>query len=163
MLTYCESIRTKGDLHYIIEIKDGGDRGKKATDLLHQTLIDLDLIDRVVVGTFKMDITRYMDEAYDDFTRSAGMDEVFAFYFDFLYNVDLNKKDLGFEVMQIPYVIAGVNLGTQAFIDYAHHYGIALQYWTINEREDIIRLIDRGADCIITDNPELCDEIIYKK
>lgn len=160
VLEYTENTRSDGNLTYIIEIKDGDSNGRKATDLLYATLDEMNLLDRAIVGTFNMEITEYMDEKYHDFIRSAGMGEVFSFYLDFLYNVDISKKSRGYEVLQIPYRLFGFNLGTAAFIDYAHYYGIAVQYWTINESDDITRLVDRGADCIITDNPCLADRII---
>jgi len=47
------------------------------------------------------------------------------------------------------------DLSTKAFIDYAHSLGIAVQYWTINDEDDMRTLLKNGADAIMTDNPEL--------
>ncbi|MBR2056644.1 MAG: glycerophosphodiester phosphodiesterase, partial [Clostridia bacterium] len=42
----------------------------------------------------------------------------------------------------------------------AHASGLAVQFWTINDREDIARLVENGADVIITDNPETAYNVI---
>lgn len=159
VLEYTEDKRPDG-LSYIIEIKDGGDDGRLATDKLYKVLKQRNLLDKAIVGTFQGEITQYMDEKYPDFIRSSSINEVLDFYFCFLFDIDLSKKKLGYEVMQVPYKLAGINLGHKSVIDYAHKYGLAVQYWTINDEEDIRTLISRGADAIITDDPELADRIV---
>ena len=57
--------------------------------------------------------------------------------------------------MQIPYKAFVWNLGTKAFIDYAHKYNIAVQYWTINDADDVKTLVKNGADAIMTDYPSM--------
>lgn len=42
----------------------------------------------------------------------------------------------------------------------AQRKNIAVIYWTVNDRQDMIDLIERGADGIITDHPELLEELI---
>ena len=53
-----------------------------------------------------------------------------------------------------------VRLGTKQIVDYAHRYNIAVQYWTINDPEEIARLNDIGADAIISDTPDIAYKII---
>lgn len=42
----------------------------------------------------------------------------------------------------------------------AQRKNISVIYWTVNDRQDMIDLVKRGADGIITDDPELLQEII---
>ena len=42
----------------------------------------------------------------------------------------------------------------------AQRKGIAVIYWTVNDRTDMVNLIKRGVDGIITDNPDLLQELI---
>ena len=65
-----------------------------------------------------------------------------------------------YKVLQIPYRDFGINFGKKAIIDYAHSYGIAVQYWTINKGKDIEYLTSIGADCIMSDDPRLAYQII---
>lgn len=37
---------------------------------------------------------------------------------------------------------------------YAHHRGLRVHYWTVNDRSQMERLLSRGADGLITDRPE---------
>lgn len=150
------------NLRFIIEIKDGGNLGRLATDKLYKTMVDRKIIDRAIVGTFESEITRYMDKKYPDIHRSAGVYEFLSFYLSFTFNVDLSGVNLGYDVMEIPYKQFVVNFGHKSMIDYAHKYGIALQFWTVNDGEEMQELIDAGADAIITDNPKLTYDLVKK-
>ena len=163
ILTYVEEeARTDGSMHYVIEIKDKGERGKKSMDILYQAMTAHGIIDRTIVGTFNGDITKYIDDEYKGkVTRSAGIMEVANVYYAFLCGVNLNVDKLGYRVLQIPVGLNGFfDLSTQAFIDYAHTYGIAVQYWTINDAATVKRLAANGADCVMTDNPSMAYEAL---
>ena len=161
VLTYLEGMRPNKDFNYIIEIKDKGDVGKEAMDKLFQAMKDYDIVDRTIVGTFNGDITKYIDDKYgNEVKRSAGILEVLNFYYAFLWGVKQDPDKLGYDVLQIPMGFDNFfDLSTKAFIDYAHSIGIAVQYWTINEADDVETLIKNGADAIMTDNPALAYEV----
>ena len=162
ILTYVEGVRPLKDMHYVIEIKDKGERGRKSMDILYQKMVEHDILDRTIVGTFNGDITNYIDKEYKGkVTRSAGIMEVVNFYYSFLWGTKLNVEKLGFRVLQIPTGLNGFfDFSTAAFIDYAHTYGIAVQYWTINDAETVKKLAKNGADCIMTDNPAMAYEAL---
>ena len=143
---------------YIIEIKNGGENGYKAADILLATLKEYDIVDRTVVGTFHGEISKYLDEHCPEIIRSAGIAEVLSFYFSYMFGVKLDN--VKYKVLQIPYKDFVINLGKKGMVDYAHKYGIAVQYWTINKAEDIEHLTKIGADAIMSDNPKLAYNII---
>ncbi len=149
-LAYLES---SGQPHYIIEIKNSGEIGYKAADILYATLQKYGALERTVVGTFHNEITAYVDTTYPDMLRSAGFNEVIEFY---LYSlVKLEKKEgWPFVALQIPTTNYTVNLGTSRLVNYAHKYDIAVQYWTINDSEEMAYLQSIGADAIMTDVPD---------
>lgn len=149
------------DYKYIIDIKDGGKAGKKATDELYKILKEKGILKNVIVGTFQGEITKYIDKNYSDIIRSASVKEVIEFYLASKTNTPLNQKNIKYDVLQIPKKEYGINLGTSDLINKAHKYNIAVQYWTINSEEDIKDLIDKKADAIITDNPKLAYDIIH--
>lgn len=150
-------------LSFIIEIKDGGDQGRKAMDILYSKLAQFGILNRAIVGTFNQEISDYMDARYPSVIRSAGIKEVFEFYLCSVFNVDLSKKDIRYKVLQIPYDSFGLNFGKKSIIDYAHKYDLAVQYWTINKAKDIEYLVKIGADAIITDAPDVAYRIIYSR
>lgn len=161
ILDYVEKVaRTDKSMKYVIEIKDGGEVGKRAMDILYDAMKEYDIVNRTVFGTFKGEISKYVDECnangkFDQkVVRSAGISEVLDFYFAFLYG-NTNAK-FNFKVLQIPMGFNGFfDLSTKAFIDFAHHLGIAVQYWTINDPADVVKLQKNGADCIMTDDPRM--------
>ena len=150
-LTYLES---NGGYYYIIEIKNSGETGYRAADILYDTLVQFDALDRTVVGTFHNEITAYVDTTYPDMLRSAGFNECIEFYIYSLLNLPAKEGKFPFVALQIPTTDYTVNLGTSRVINYAHKNGIAVQYWTINDPAEMARLQSIGADAIMTDVPD---------
>ncbi len=151
-LDYLESA---GHYRYIIEIKNDGERGFEAADKLYAALKEHGCLDRTVVGTFHNEVTAYMDETYPDMPRSAGVNEVVRFYFSALLGLDLDPAELHYKALQIPTTDYFVNLGTSRVVNYAHERNIAVQYWTINDGEEMARLQSIGADAVMTDRPDV--------
>lgn len=150
------------DFRYIIEIKDKGSVGKYAAQQLCALMEKYDMFKKVVVGTFNGDISDYFDylnaNVYNGkINRSAGILEVLKIFLSYLMNRPLGT--VKYNVLQIPYMNWFPFLGSKSFIDYAHKYGIACQFWTINEASQMETLIKNGADCIMSDNPKLLDEV----
>ena len=156
-LTYLESA---GDYRYIIEIKNGGERGYEAADKLYATLKQFDAVDRAVIGTFHNEITEYLDTTYPDLPRSAGMNEAIEFYLYSLLDLPIKEGKFNFVALQIPTTDYTVNLGTSRMVNYAHKNEIAVQYWTINDAEEMEYLQSIGADAIMTDVPDIGAEVL---
>ncbi len=158
VLTYLEA---NGDFRYVIEIKNSGKLGFDATDALYEILTDMDLLDKVIVGTFNGEVTKYIDESYPDIVRSAGITEAIVFYLDCVVNAQREENYYKFEALQISPHNYVVNLATSKFINYAHKNNIAVQYWTINDAEDMAHLQEIGADCVMTDIPDVAYQVLY--
>ena len=157
VLTYLES---NDSFDYIIEIKNDGELGKKSADRLYDTLKDMDLLDNVVVGTFNEDVTAYLDTAYPDMPRSASVNEVIMVYAHSLLGINLKSIDFKFDALQIPMNKSILNLSTTRLVNFAHRNNLAVQYWTINDVEDIELLKSIGADCIMSDVPDIAYDIL---
>lgn len=54
---------------------------------------------------------------------------------------------------QIPLDLNGLKILDEALVDKAHAAGIRVHAWTINDPEDMQRMLDWGVDGIITDRP----------
>ena len=52
-----------------------------------------------------------------------------------------------------------INLGTSNFIKKAHQRNMAVQYWTINDKDEMHRVIDLNCDAIMTDDLKLIYEV----
>ncbi len=156
-LTYLEN---NGGYYYSIEIKSSGESGIRSADILYNTLLEMNLLDRTIVASFNRDVISYLEEKYPDLTRTAVNVEVVKLYIDSLFDFDRPAGYYGFDVLQVPPDKYIVNLGTSKLINYAHKNNIAVQYWTINDPERMSFLQSIGADCIITDNPDVAYEVL---
>ena len=157
VLDYLES---NGGFQYIIEIKDSGENGKNACDELYRILKEKDLLEDVVFGTFNPDVTAYADENYPDMLRSASIIETIIFYVLCGYGIDVDESFFKYEALQIPSERAIIYLNTPRVINYAHRHNIAVQYWTINDAEEVEELNAIGADCIMSDAPDMAYDVI---
>lgn len=156
-------LESNGHYRYIIEIKDAEGNGFKAADELHRILVEKGLVKDVVFGTFNGEVTEYVDSNYPDMLRSSGIKEVVEFYFLASFNIKVKDGHFKYQALQIPanqYVV--FRLGTERLVNYAHRHNIAVQYWTINEAEDVEDLHSIGADCIMSDNPSMAFDVINK-
>lgn len=151
------------NFNYIIEIKNGGELGYNAADILYSVLLERNLLGNVIFGTFKEEVSVYVDEHYPDLMRSATIKEVLSFYKAAL----LNNKDFepNYIALQIPYNmpwrLAG-NLATARMINYAHEHNLAVQYWTINSEKQLEYLSSVGADLIMSDYPDRLYNVIHE-
>ncbi len=158
VLDYVEA-NSNGEYKYIIEIKSIGEAGQKTADALYKILTERNLQERVIWASSKPFTSKYMETEYPDMPRSAGVIEVLQFYV--FSKMDWNLDELGvtYVALQIPYGDNAANnlidLGTKQLTNYAHKYNIAVQYWTINEPEEAKTLIENGADCIMSDYPQM--------
>jgi glycerophosphoryl diester phosphodiesterase len=56
---------------------------------------------------------------------------------------------------QVPARFGEIDVVTESFLDAAHAAGIAVHVWTINEKEEMARLIDLGVDGLVSDRPSV--------
>ena len=61
---------------------------------------------------------------------------------------------------QVPEHFAGQLIVDDGFVDAAHAAGIAVHVWTVNEADDMARLIELGVDGLISDRPSLLSELL---
>lgn len=62
--------------------------------------------------------------------------------------------------LQLPASFQGAPVIDARLVARAHEAGLAVHAWTINEREEMERLLDAGVDGLITDRPSLCAEVL---
>lgn len=155
-----EYLEANGGFKYIIEIKNKDRLGYEAAEKLHEVLSDMDLLDSAIIGTFNGEVTRYLDENFPDMLRSASISEVLRFYFDSLFGVNRGEGYYKYTALQIPANQFVIKLGTSKLTDYAHKNNIAVQYWTINDPEDMKLLKSINADCVMSDNPDLAYAVL---
>ncbi|MDA8197191.1 MAG: glycerophosphodiester phosphodiesterase [Actinomycetota bacterium] len=119
--------------------------------------------DRVIVASFRDSSLFAVRKINPEVFTSAGPGEISEFYFalitDFKQAVAIANAS-PYVAFQIPRFYGEIELATEEFIEAAHEGGKAVHVWTINERDEMDLLIERGADGLITDRPSLLKELI---
>mgnify|MGYP003289167272 CR=1 FL=1 len=151
------------NLLYIIEIKDSGDLGYEAADILYQIMKQYDMINRVAIGTFNTEVEEYLIVKYPDTIRGGSVGGVTNFVLTQMLGVNIFDKS-SFACLQIPTSRKAfgveIKLDCKTFINRAHRRNISVQFWTINDKEEMKRLIELGADVIMTDCPDVMVELL---
>ncbi len=107
-------------------------------------------IQNLCLGSFSQKTMNYMREFLKrDFPMSFSQWEVFSLILDFKFNKDPKYSA---SYLQIPKSYLGYNLISKKLLDYCKKNGIKVHVWTINERNEMKKLIGIGVDGIMTDN-----------
>ena len=156
------------DLLFIVEIKNGGERGYEACRILSETLDKYpEYKDQIVIGTFNDEIETELKTKYPELLRGAPTGTAAKFVLTQYVGVNIFDNS-DFACLQIPMSYdlgVEIPLVNQGLINRAHRRNIAVQYWTINDADDMRTLIEMGVDCIMTDDPILLKEVLeeYRK
>ena len=158
-----EFYETHPDLLFIVEIKNSGELGYEACRILSETLNQYpEYRNQIVIGTFHDEIEEELKTKYSDLFRGAPTGSAAKFVLTQYAGVNI-FDDGDFACLQIPtsYDLGiEIYLNNQGLIDRAHRRNIAVQYWTINDADEMRALIELGCDCIMTDNPELLRSVL---
>lgn len=153
------------DYRFSIEIKSLSVWGCRAADRLHKILTERNLVNKTIVSTFVPAVKSYIIKKYPDLQRAAAAGEAIQFYLYCREGRDLNELHVTYKVLHLPFGTnvmpkardgkSIANFGTREVINYAHKYNLAVQFWTVNNAEDMLYLQNNGADAIMTDYPDL--------
>jgi len=66
------------------------------------------------------------------------------------------------EAYQMPYNVRGAKLDRR-FVTAAHEGGAQVHAWTVNDSADMARLLDLGVDGIVTDRPDLLNDVLRRR
>lgn len=67
------------------------------------------------------------------------------------------------DIFQVPERRGRLTVVTPRFVREAHRLSIPVQVWTVNEEEDMRRLLDWGVDGIQTDRPDVLSRILTER
>lgn len=153
-----------------IEVKQGGDTGLLAVKEALRLVEKYDAWDRIIFASFKDEIfAEYCrldksGEVPDSFMYSPSLMGAVKYVAFYVFGIDAFYTD-GIAVLQIPMEEYGIGLCSKRLINNARKHNIATHYWTINDEDDMRKLIENGADAIMTDYPHKLKDILdsYEK
>lgn len=114
---------------------------------------------RVLVGSEYDDVMARFRSLAPDIATSAATNEVRNFYLAQLLRVSAIYRPLA-DAFQVPEYAGSTHVVTPSFVDAAHHHGVKVHVWTVNDAETMQRLLDIGVDGIITDRPDVALEVV---
>jgi glycerophosphoryl diester phosphodiesterase len=68
-----------------------------------------------------------------------------------------------YDALQVPLLHRGILVVTPRFIRAAQARGVRVDVWTINQAEEMRRLLDHGIDVIMTDRPGTLAEVLINR
>jgi glycerophosphoryl diester phosphodiesterase len=120
---------------------------------LCQLIRDYGMADRVLIASFHSEAIQAFRQACPEVATTASQNEAIPLF-------ALSKLFLegayspAAEALQLPEYQSGLHVLTPRLVDAAHRRNLQVHAWTINETEDMQRLLDLGVDGIITDYPD---------
>lgn len=67
------------------------------------------------------------------------------------------------DAIQVPVQRRGVRIVDHKLVEAAHRHGIQVHVWTVNDPDEMIRLLELGVDGVITDRPDLLKEVLEER
>jgi glycerophosphoryl diester phosphodiesterase len=148
-----EAVEAFPDVLWNIDLKQAGVEAAVA-GLVNR----LGLHDRVLIGSFHDGrIRRFRRLIGGRVATSAGPREVAAA----LATVRLGRTPRGAaDAYQVPERGGPVPVATERFVEAAHRAGKQVHVWTVNDPAIMHRLLDLGVDGIVSDRPDLLNEVV---
>lgn len=125
-------------------------------------LIDVyDMTEKVMVASFIDDLLHRFQTFAPDVDTSFPVLESLDVYLAYVAGDPL-PNPYGHEAFQVPLNYGGIEI-TEAIVQYAQAHGVAVHFWTINDPEVMHRLLDWGADGLITDVPQVLSDVLAER
>jgi glycerophosphoryl diester phosphodiesterase len=124
-----------------------------AIEPLLSILAQFDAVKRVCVGSFSHQRLVAVRERFGaTATTSASPREVFSLRAASLGIPKPYLPRFGADCLQVPIRHYGVPVVDRWFVQAAHERGLPVQVWTVNNPQEMRRLLDLGVDAIMTDD-----------
>lgn len=157
-----EIFKELGDMRIEIEIKDSNppDNYDEIAQKLWELIEEYEMEDKVLVAAFDQKIIEKFDSyAKGRVALAGGEQEIkrfIIFHKIFMRNLYLPEVD----TFQIPQEQSIFDLTNERLIRDAQRSGLQVHYWTIDDKETMRYLLERGADGLITNRPDLMIEAL---
>jgi glycerophosphoryl diester phosphodiesterase len=159
--TLGEILEAFPELPVNIEIK-AGTPGIEETVL--EVLREANAAGRVlVVSTPHAIVKRFRKISAGLISTGASRWEIEIFYISSRFHLERLLRP-AYDALQVPLLHRGIPVVTPRFVRAAHSRGVRVDVWTINQADEMRRLLDLGVDVIMTDRPDTLAEVLsYNK
>jgi len=80
-----------------------------------------------------------------------------------LASLGLAPTPTGINCLQVPVRQSGIPVVDRRFVNHAHERGLQVHVWTIDEPNDMHRLLDLGVDGLMTDRPSTLRSVLVER
>jgi glycerophosphoryl diester phosphodiesterase len=130
---------------------------------LLKTITDACAGDRVlVVSEMPVVVERFRKLSRGGISTGASRREIAVFYRMSKLRLEYLLR-IAYDALQVPAEYGGREVVTPRFVEAAHNRGVRVDVWTIDDPEEMRRLLDLGADVIMTNRPEVLGEVLGKR
>jgi glycerophosphoryl diester phosphodiesterase len=154
-----EALALDPRLHYNLEIKPrDATFGRRLWEFIEHHGIH----DRVLVASEHDEVTEtFRKHSHGRVATSPGRKGALGFWARVLTGAWKHAM-FPFDALQIPPSFRGMRVITPRFVEAAHHHGIQIHVWTIDDPTEIEDLLAAGVDGIMSDLPDVLLEVLAK-
>jgi len=128
---------------------------------LVETIERHEALNRICIGSFSgRRLTQCRRLLGPGLCTSAGPLDTARFR---LASLGLAPTPTGINCLQVPVRQSGITVVDQRFVDHAHQRGLQVHVWTIDEPNDMHRLLDLGVDGLMTDRPSTLRSVLVER
>jgi len=131
-----------------------------AVDALVDAIKRADAVDRVCIGAFSDERLERVRALLPGVCTSLGP---FGIMNLGLATIGQYDGDLPSPCAQVPTHFGKDEIVTPAFLDEAHRRGMQVHVWTIDDRDEMERLLDLGVDGLMTDRNEVLKDVLVER
>jgi glycerophosphoryl diester phosphodiesterase len=114
--------------------------------------------DDVIVASFNDAATAAFSAVAPEIPTSAGTLATAAFWQAVQQGVE--PPATTYVALQVPAAYEAITIVDEPFVAAAHHHGLAVHVWTIDEPDEMQRLVELGVDGIMSDRPTLLESVL---
>jgi glycerophosphoryl diester phosphodiesterase len=145
--------------HMNIEIKQSD---PSIAEQLCQLIRQYNMNNLVLIASFNTESIQEFRQVCPEVATTGAEDEVRGFFIRHLLFLAPTYTP-NFNAVQVPEYSGGLHVLTPRFIEDAHKRNLEVHAWTINEKEDMQRLLEMNIDGIITDYPDRLMEVLGRQ
>ena len=113
----------------------------------------------LVVSTPHDIVKRFRKVSGGHVSTGASRWEIGVFYISSRFRLERLVRP-AYDALQVPLRHRGLPVVTPRFVRAAHARGVRVDAWTINQADEMRRLLDLGVDVIMTDRPGTLAEVL---
>lgn len=149
-------LETFPDTSVVVDLKSDGSASHLAR-LVH----DLEAHDRLIVGSFsEARLAEFRSLTRGRVATSVGPATARKWVLASRVGRGVRGEAVA---LQLPVRARGIRVVTPRLVEAAHRAGLQVHVWTVNDSEEMIRLLDIGVDGLITDRPDVLKDLMIER